>query len=116
MPLLVGRRTGVLVDTDGLPQDGIFDDIEAFWKAARPYDEKAVGALVHDDAATSSKDDQPGHRCQLAVLPNVGEAPADDLELYEPIAFSPTERSEVVVDVTADVKAWHAANGLEPEQ
>ena len=83
MVLLFGKRTGVLVDTDGLPQDGIFDDIEAFWKAARPYDEKAVSALVHDDAsATSSKDDLPGHRCQLAVLPNVGEAPADDFELY----------------------------------
>ena len=93
MVVLIGKRTGVLVDTDGLPQDGIFDSIDAFWQAARPYDEKAVGALVHDDeSATSSKDDPPGHRCQLAVLPDVGEAPADDFELYEPIAFSPTEQ------------------------
>ena len=82
MALLVGKRTGVLVNTDGLPQDGIFDNIDAFWQAARPYDENAISAFVHDDeSATASKDDPPGHRCQRAVLPDVGEAPADDLEL-----------------------------------
>ena len=34
MVKLVGRRTGVVVDTDDLAQDGSFDSIDAFWAAA----------------------------------------------------------------------------------
>ena len=34
MVKLVGRRTGVVVDTDDLQQDGAFDDLDAFWSAA----------------------------------------------------------------------------------
>ena len=34
MVKLVGRRTGVVVDTDDLAQDGAFDDLDAFWAAA----------------------------------------------------------------------------------
>ena len=34
MVKLVGRRTGVVVDTDDLAQDGAFDSIDAFWSAA----------------------------------------------------------------------------------
>ena len=34
MVKLVGRRTGVVVDTDDLQQDGAFDDLDAFWAAA----------------------------------------------------------------------------------
>jgi hypothetical protein len=33
MVKLVGRRTGVVVDTDDLAQDGAFDSIDAFWAA-----------------------------------------------------------------------------------
>ena len=34
MVKLVGRRTGVVVDTDDLAQDGAFDSIDAFWAAS----------------------------------------------------------------------------------
>ena len=34
MVKLVGRRTGVVVDTEDLAQDGAFDDLDAFWAAA----------------------------------------------------------------------------------
>ena len=34
MVKLVGRRTGVVVDTEDLAQDGAFDDLDAFWSAA----------------------------------------------------------------------------------
>jgi hypothetical protein len=36
MVKLIGRRTGIVVDTSDLPQDGIFDDVDAFWAAAHP--------------------------------------------------------------------------------
>jgi hypothetical protein len=75
MVKLVGRRTGVVVDTEDLAQDGAFDDLDAFWAAA------AQPAWDNDGQDVARQEPEDDRRVSFAGSVDALEA------LDEPPAF-----------------------------